>query len=182
MNDIELRTSKLVLRPFGGNDLAAVQAYAGDAEILRYMLWGPNDEAQTRWFLDNVAEKNAAENRTHYDFAVCLASTGALIGGCGIYREDEQEAQMGWLLNKAFWKRGYGTELAAELIRFGFEDLGLHRIYSTCDADNYGSYRVMERNNMRREGCMKQKRNAKDGWKDELHYAILRCEWEALSE
>ena len=179
MSEIVLRTAKLILRTFRAEDAEAVQAYAGDIENLRYMLWGPNDEETTRWYLSNVAEMNSREPRTQYDFAVCLAETGALIGGCGIYPEDEK-AHLGWVLNKRFWRRGYGTELAAELIRFGFEDLRLDMITATCDAENYGSYRVMERNGMKRTGYIEKRRETRDGWRDELHYAITRGGWESM--
>jgi len=88
---------------------------------------------------------------------------------------------LGWILHRDFWKQGYGTELCAELIRFGFEELGLHRIYATCYAENYGSYRVMERNNMRREALFKAYRKGRPAddkqWYDELVYAILKEEW-----
>ena len=179
MNEIVLRTPTLVLRPFRAEDAEAVQAYAGDIEVLRYMLWGPNDEETTRWFLSNTIEKNSQEPRMQYDFAVCLAETGELIGGCGIYPEEEK-AHLGWVLNKRFWKRGYGTELAAELIRFGFEDLRLDHITATCDAENVGSYRVMERNGMKRTGYIEKCRETRNGWRDELHYAITREEWESM--
>lgn len=58
---------------------------------------------------------------------------------------------VGWILHKNYWKRGYGTELGRELIRYGFEDLKLGRIQAPCAAANYGSYCVMERIGMRRE-------------------------------
>jgi len=179
MNEIILQTPRLILRPFRAEDADDVQAYAGDIEVNRYLLWGPNDDETTRWFLTDTMEKNSHEPRTQYDFAVCLAETGELIGGCGIYPGDEK-AHLGWVLNKRFWKRGYGTELAAELIRFGFEDLRLDNITSTCDAENYGSYRVMERNGMKQIKRVEKCRDTRDGWRDELHYAITREEWEGM--
>jgi RimJ/RimL family protein N-acetyltransferase len=88
---------------------------------------------------------------------------------------------LGWILHKDYWKQGYGTEFAAVLIKFGFEKLNLHRIYVTCHADNYGSYRVMERNGMRREAHLIKARKGfagfRDEWQDELVYAILAEEY-----
>lgn len=72
------------------------------------------------------------------------------------------------------------TEAAKELLRFSFENLKLHRVYATCDANNYGSYKVMENIGMRREGHAIKNRKVV-GFKeyhDELFYAILEEEWE----
>ncbi|HOJ11508.1 MAG TPA: GNAT family protein [Clostridiales bacterium] len=46
------------------------------------------------------------------------------------------------------------------ILEFGFNDLGLHRIIVHCYTENYGSYRVIERIDMRREGCFLEARPA----------------------
>ena len=180
-----LTTPRLLLRDFVEADTEAVYAYAGNPANVIYMAWGPNESLeQTRQFRLRAMEKASAEPREDYDLAVTLKSTGQLIGGCGIsIRKDWHGRQyttgnLGWILHMDHWKRGYGTEFAAEMIRFGFEELGLHRIYSSCDAENYGSYRVMERNGMRREATLKEAILGRDGaWHDQYEYAILREEW-----
>ncbi|GHU74919.1 hypothetical protein AGMMS49992_17800 [Clostridia bacterium] len=108
------------------------------------MAWGPNDASATRAFL--------ASAKVGKDFAVVLNDTGAVIGSCGIYPDAASDTgDLGWILHKNYHKRGYGTELAGALIKYGFTDLKMRRIIAPCAAVNYGSYRVMERNGMRRE-------------------------------
>jgi RimJ/RimL family protein N-acetyltransferase len=146
------------------------------------MIWGPNNEEQTKSFIDNTIKSAETEPRTNYDFAIVLNETGTLIGGGGIYLDsDKNQANLGWILHKDYWKQGYGTEFAAALLKFGFEKLNLHRIYVTCHADNYGSYRVMERNGMRREAhhikARKDFTGFSEQWQDEFLYAILYDEW-----
>ncbi len=119
------------------------------------------------------------ESNLHND---ALISTGKFIGGSGIYLNKRlDQAELGWALHMDHWKRGYGTELAAALIKFGFEELKLHRIYARCNAKNYGSYRVMEHNNMRREGLFIKRRRGRscdeEKWADEYQYAILDEEY-----
>ncbi|MHC1694166.1 MAG: GNAT family N-acetyltransferase [Eubacteriales bacterium] len=173
-----LTTKRLVLRPFTREDFAAVHSYASDPDNTKYMYWGPNSEDATRDFLDNCIERSKLSPRKDYDFAVTRKESGKVIGSCGIYLEDgRDEASLGYILHKDYWCRGYGGELASELIRFGFEELKVHRIYATCDARNYGSYHVMEKNGMRREGCFLKCRQSMGQWADELHYAILDEEW-----
>ena len=103
------------------------------------------------------AEHRRATVKSGKDYAIVLKESGSVIGSCGIYPDaDNDTAELGWILHKAYWKRGYGTELGGELIRYGFVDLKLRRIFAPCAAVNYGSYRVMERNEMHREATHKK--------------------------
>lgn len=177
-----LSTERLLLRPFEEADFEAVHSYASVYENIRYMIWGPNTEEDTRRFIREAIERTKALPQKKYDFAVVQKSSGRVIGGCGIYLNERlDEAELGWTLHRDFWKQGYGTEFGRELLRFGFEELKLHRIFSRCYAENYGSFRVMERNGMRREGYFKQCRPGRpcdaEKWYDEFHYALLENEW-----
>ncbi len=167
-----LETERLILRPLRADDFEAVHAWAGNPENTRYMAWGPNTEEQTRSFL--------ASAEPGRDFAVTLKSSYKVIGSCGIYPDAKADTgELGWILNKDHWKRGYGTELGAELIRYGFEDLKLRRIFAPCAAVNYGSYRIMERNGMRREALHVKSFFARvdKEWIDGAEYAILAEEY-----
>ena len=179
--EIKLTTDRLILREFNENDFAAVHAYASDIENIKYMIWGPNSEDDTVEFLVECIENANKNPRKQYDFAVTLKDTGNVIGGCGIYLNDTlDEAMLGWVLHKNYWKKGYMTEAGKELVRFAFEELKLHRLYATCDAENYGSYRVMENIGMRREGHAIKNRKVdgyKDEYHDELYYGMLKEEW-----
>lgn len=180
-NKVTLSTERLVLREFNEKDFSAVHAYASDKENIKYMIWGPNTKEDTVEFLIECMENANKNPRRQYDFAVTLKETGRVIGGCGIYLNDKlDEVMLGWILHKNYWKKGYMTEAAKELLRFSFENLKLHRVYATCDANNYGSYKVMENIGMRREGHAIKNRKVV-GFKeyhDELFYAILEEEWE----
>jgi RimJ/RimL family protein N-acetyltransferase/predicted thioesterase len=163
-----LETERLLLRPLTTDDFVAVHSWGSNPENTRYMAWGPNDEEQTKSFL--------AGAKPGRDFAVVLKDTNAVIGSCGIYpKETGYMGELGWILHKDYWKRGYGAELAGELIRYGFEDLKLGRIWAPCAAANYGSYRVMEHSGMRREALHRKAFWARvdKQWVDELWYAIL---------
>jgi RimJ/RimL family protein N-acetyltransferase len=59
--------------------------------------------------------------------------------------------------------------------------LGHHRIWATCDARNHGSYAIMEKVGMRREGHMLKNLKARDGWRDSYVYALLADEWRAAN-
>ncbi len=177
-----LETDRLILRPYTEDDFDAVHSYASNPANVTYMVWGPNSAEDTLAFLRLTIEKNARAPRTDFDFAVVTKDGAQFIGGCGIYLNAERyEGTLGWILRMDNWKRGLGTELGARLLRFGFEELGLHRVRATCNTENYGSRRVMERIGMRREACFVQARFGRVGenntWYDEYHYGILGREW-----
>ncbi|MCL2409477.1 MAG: GNAT family N-acetyltransferase [Oscillospiraceae bacterium] len=168
----KLETERLILRPFNPDDFEAVHSWASNLANVRYMARGPNSEEDTRAFL--------ARTKSGYDFAIVLKESGKVIGSCGIYPDKNNDtAELGWILHMDHWKNGYGTELAGELIRYGFEDLKLRRIYAPCAAVNYSSYRIMERNKMRREALHIKAFWARvdKEWIDEAVYAILAEEY-----
>ena len=74
-------------------------------------------------------------------------------------------------------EKGYASEAAKEIIRFGFEDLNLHRIFATCDPNNIGSAKVLEKIGMKREGRLRQHKWRKGEWRDSFLYSILEQEY-----
>jgi RimJ/RimL family protein N-acetyltransferase len=180
-----LKTERLILRKYTEDDFEAVHSYGSCVENIIYMPFGPNTEEQTREFISRSI-KGAEENPiANYQYAVVLKEDGALIGGCGINISGD-EAEIGWLVHRNYWKQGYGTEMGRELLRFGFEEMNLHRIIARCDVDNIGSYRIMEKIGMRREGLFIEGRPAnklsEKKYSDELLYAILKDEWDTQKD
>ncbi len=167
-----LQTELLVLRQLTAEDFEAVHSWAECPENTRYMAWGPNTQEQTREFL--------AAAKPGRDFVAVLKETGAVIGSCGVYPDAANDTgELGWILHREYWKRGYGTQIGRELIRYGFEDLKLRRLVARCAAVNYGSCRVMERNAMRREALLVKAFWARvdKQWIDEAVYALLAEEY-----
>lgn len=180
-----LETERLILRKFLPDDFAAVHSYASVPDNIVYMLWGPNTAAQTKAFLNMAISKAEETPCTNYQYAAILKDTGKLIGACNLSLSGDA-GEIGWILHRDYWKQGYGTEMGKEMLRFGFDELNLHRIFAHCDAENYGSYRVMEKIRMRREGLFVEGRSAHKQsdkkYGDELSYAMLKSEWETEKE
>ena len=180
---IHHETERLILRDFEESDLDAVYEYASCPITTRYLMWGPYNMEETKTLLANTI---AAQNRRTgpaTKFAVVTKDTNELIGRCIIAVCGDGSAELGWLLNPRFQRRGYTVEFARVLLKIGFETFGLHRIFAHCDAENYGSWRVMEKLGMRREAHFLETRPANktvtDGRKysDEYEYAILEREY-----
>ncbi|MNC25878.1 hypothetical protein D3C75_739860 [compost metagenome] len=64
-------------------------------------------------------------------------------------------------------------------MQFGFQELGLHRIYATCRPENTGSWMVMEKIGMNREGHLREHFSKEGKWQDSYLYSVLRHEFES---
>ena len=88
------------------------------------------------------------------------------------------QAEIGWCIDPSVEGNGYATEAVVELIRIGFEDVGLRRLTALCFADNEPSWRLMERVGMRREAYnVKDSLHRTGEWLDGMEYALLAEEW-----
>ncbi|GGN83656.1 N-acetyltransferase [Actinoplanes lobatus] len=165
----ELRTTRLRLRAFRLGDVAAVHAYAGDPEVVRFMEWGPNRPADTEVF---VAESVNPPEGVH-PFAV--ERDGELIGAVELRTTSpgHRRGEFGYVLARHAWGRGYATEAAAAVLAHAF-DLGLHRVAATCDPANVGSRRVLEKIGMRYEGHLHDYLHIRGEWRDRLLFAAIR--------
>ncbi len=175
MTDHPLSTERLILRNYQTNDWERVHLYGRDPDFSRYELWGPNTEEDTRKFVNEMVLQASESPRYKFDLAICLKDSDLLIGGCGIRREAEAShiANLGWAINPEFQSRGYATEAAQALIRFGFAKLQLLMIYATCDARNTASFKVMEKLGMQRVGLRKGDRMQKGHLRDTFRYELI---------
>ena len=66
--------------------------------------------------------------------------------------QGESFIQIGYALDEPFWGRGYATEMAGAVLRYGFRDLGLPRLHAIATLDNHASHRVLLKIGMKRNG------------------------------
>ena len=145
---MNLRTSRLTLRPLTAADLATTHAYAGNLENTRFMMFLPYaDEAETAAFLQDTEAQWRMERPERYEFAICLE--GRHIGGITLYMmEDRTEAELGWVLHRDYWRRGYVSEAAGAVVDFA-RGIGVRRLFGCCDSENVASRKAMEKLGMR---------------------------------
>ncbi len=174
-----IRTARLVLRPFTLADAPRIEELAGAREVayntLRIPHPYPKGEAEA-WI--RTHEQGMAEG--NYTFAI---DDGELAGGIGLHvKADFDRAEIGYWLGVPYWGRGYATEAMAAILRFGFEELKLNRIYAGYFSRNAASGRVMGKNGLTREGVLRQHVKKWDEYLDLVYYGILRSEWERLRD
>ncbi len=183
MNDFKVtKMKRLLIREFESADFDAIHSFAADPAVYRHMEWGPNTEADTHAFLERCREQRLESPRLFYERAIVLKETGQLIGSSGIRIRDvgHRNGDFGYTLDSRFWGKGYATEVARELVRFGFEDLKLHRIYATCRPENLASARVLEKCGLKLEGHLRENKFVRGVWVDSLLYALLEQDYANL--
>ena len=139
----------------------------------------PIQKTIRRVFLDEVQKGYRTRPRTAYDLAVGTKATSKVIGSCSIRIQSagNRHGDFGYVLSKVFWRQGFGQEVAHELLRIGFEELKLHRIWATCAPGNFASAAFLEKIGLIKEGYLRQNIFHNGRWRDSLLFAILRTEW-----
>lgn len=175
---MELETERLLIREFKQTDLDSIHEYASDTEVVKYMSFGPNTLEGSKNFLDRAISRQQEKTRTDYELAVTLKDSNRLIGGCRINNVSDIQAHIGYIFNKKYWGYGYATETACALVDYGFAELGMHRIFATCDPDNVASRRVLEKAGLVLEGRLREDIFVHGRFSDSLILGILEHEWE----
>lgn len=141
-----LETKRLLLRPWCEEDAENLYKYASDPDVGPMAGWPVHTSVQnSREIISQVL--SVAET-----YAVCLKEDNKAIGCISLKFGDstdmtdrEDECELGYWLGKPFWGQGIIPEAANELIRHGFEDLGLRAIWCGYYDGNVKSKRAMEK-------------------------------------
>ena len=142
-----LTTERLLLRRLLPGDLDALYALYRDPEMRRFYPEGILTYAETKeeleWFLNG---------HPHHPelglWATILKETGEFIGRCGLLPwtiDNEEEVEVAYMIDKAHWGKGLGSEAAQGILEYGFGTLGLSRLICLIDKDNRSSIRVAEK-------------------------------------
>jgi RimJ/RimL family protein N-acetyltransferase len=176
-----LSTPRLLLREFEEDDWRATHPYESDPDVVRYQSHGVRTPEESRDYILRVMALARETPRRVYDLAVVLREDHRLIGRCGMHVNNPElnEATLWYVLDRSQWRKGYISEAVRALVDFGFETLGLHRVWADCDPRNPASFRVMEKLGMRKEAHFRENVFIKGEWCDSLIYAVLDHEWRA---
>jgi ribosomal-protein-alanine N-acetyltransferase len=170
---VVIETDRLLLRHLAWDDLDALAAVMGDAEVMRHVGTGkPKTREQTRrlmehWIADARRDwdaltlerlpqlRRAAERGADFGlWATVHKPDRRLIGRCGLLAWDldgRPEVEVGYLLARRYWGRGLATEAARAIRDHAFDRLGFDRVISLIHPANVASQRVAEKSGMRHE-------------------------------
>lgn len=178
-----LTTERLILRPYTPADAPELQRRIGEFEIaLTTRIPYPYEDGMAEEFIGKQSEEYARGEAAN--FAVTHRRDGSLIGGIGLGKINRaaEHAELGYWIATACWGQGYATEAAREVVRYGFEQLVLNRIYAFHMARNPASGRVMQKTGMVYEGCQRQHANRWGFFEDVVLYGILKSEYREINK
>lgn len=154
MSKIILQTERTYLRELTYDDAEALSETLQDEKAMYAYEHAFSDEEVREWL------ERQLKRYEKYGFglwAVILKETGEFIGQCGITMQDTGGAEVyevGYLLCRRFWHKGYAAEAAGACMEYGFSKLGANEIYSIIREGNISSVRVAQRNGMTPKGTV----------------------------
>lgn len=169
-----LETERLLLRRMLVGDCYDMYEYARLAEVTKHLTWSPHPNVEyTKEYLAYLSHHYQLGD--FYDWAVILKEENKMIGTCGFTRFHfpHDSAEVGYVINPKYRGRGIAPEALSEVLRFGFEMIGLHRIEAKYMLGNEASRRVMEKVGMHFEGVSLGGMKIKETYRDIGTCAIL---------
>ncbi len=178
--DREIRTERLLLRPFRPADIDRLADWQSRPEVSRFLYWEPRSRAEAEAALaKRMTEIHLDRDDDCLALAVERRDDGLLLGDASLWLRSSahRQVEIGYVFHPDAAGHGYATEAARALIDFAFEDLRAHRVFARLDARNTASANLLRRLGMRQEAHFRESEIFKGAWGDELVFAILATEW-----
>jgi ribosomal-protein-alanine N-acetyltransferase len=184
MDSSQIKTKKLLLRPFRATDYQAwlqssTQSLPKKSKYDRDPL--TKSQSTKKAYLKRLARyKRLAKSDHVYVYAVFERSTGSLIGVIDVFivcRDILQQANIGYRIFNIYWRKGFGKEALAAGIRLSFKALKLNRIDALVNPDNRPSRALAKKIGMKHEGIRRKCFYQNDRWADQDIFSAHREEW-----
>lgn len=179
-----LRNERVILRPLQLSDEELLWPIAQETELWTYGLKDLSRPGALRSYINSAIVDR--ENGTALVWIIIDATTGKAVG-CTRLAEiswKDERGQIGWTwIGKDFQGSGLNKAMKYEILKYGFEVLGLNRIELKADERNLQSRRAIEKIGAKYEGTLRQHLKTKDGFiRNTAFYSILKSEWPSLRD
>jgi RimJ/RimL family protein N-acetyltransferase len=169
-----MRTERLLLRPLELSDSGAYLDIFSDTMTLQY------------WSNEPISKIEEAESLIRQDIewsasdnciclGVALADSNLLIGKITLFQLSEQNrrAEVGYVLDRRHWGKGYMTEALGWLLTHAFDVMKLHRLEADTDPDNLPSLALLEKFGFAQEGLFRDRWWVHGKWHDSVMMGLL---------
>jgi len=173
-----LKTDDLQLRPSNPTDAEGMFAMLSDQESMKYWSDQPiSDLDAAIEVLDQDLESDAQGNSMCW--AITLNGQDKMIGKCILFQfsRDKHRAEIGYILNRKYWRQGLTYQALGAVIDFAFNTLKLHRIEADVDTENMASIALLKKLGFKREGLFRERWRVYDEWQDSLMLGLLKQDW-----
>ncbi len=175
---------RVLLRAFDAGDLNALYSFLNDPDTMGLL----TDGAVTPATMEDAAGYMRAQTWPSggvYQFALETLAEGQFIGRCGFVQIDRKNrhGEIAIHLGDPRYRgKGLGTDAIRVLCRFGFGELGLHRIWARCFSFNPACARSLEKCGFRPEGVQRQALFRNGQWHDIQTWGLLEQEWQPTAQ
>jgi ribosomal-protein-alanine N-acetyltransferase len=169
-----LTTERLVLRGLRHSDAERVFAMRSDPLVMQHVNRTLAKSMEDATALIDLIFANYAANEA-VQWAVTEKNDDTFIGLIGFWRivKEHHYGELGYMLAREHWGKGYVSEAIAAVVPFGFHGLGFHRVEAITRPVNVASIRALEKNGFQREGLLKQSIFWNGTFHDSLHFGRL---------
>jgi [ribosomal protein S5]-alanine N-acetyltransferase len=177
-----IRTVRLILRDLQRADAEALYAYMRDDAYWRHLPIDPPTREDVEALVERCVREQEAQPRGSFFLTATLRDTREVVGEAILHIRSalHRQGEIGWAVAADHQRQGLATEIGWGLLRFGFENLGLHRIFARCRDANVGSRRVMAKIGMVEEGLLCENVLARGEWWSSVQCSILAQEYRPL--
>lgn len=171
-----LETTRFLLREVKEQDYNQIYEIYSNDDVVKYQQIKPMetiDQAQKSviWLKDGF------KNKRFIRWCIAEKKTDKVIGLIALHSFDDFNliAQIGFILNKNYWKQGIMGEVGARIVKYAFEEVKLHRIEALIDKENIASCKLSVKLGFKEEGLKKEAayNRRTEGFDDRLIYGLL---------
>jgi len=139
-----LETERLIIRSFNETDVKDVFEYLSDETVMEYIELIMTYEKVVS-FIHNAGIKNKLV------FAIVLKNINKVIGHLIFHKYTNKNTyEIGWIINKKYWNKGYAMEVSKKIIEYGFEELKIKKIIGETEEKNIKSIKTFEKVGMKK--------------------------------
>jgi ribosomal-protein-alanine N-acetyltransferase len=174
-----LQTERFLLRGLELTDGPRIEELASDYEIASTTMNVPHPYPPGGALPFIEATQAAAAKGSGFTFAITRKEDGLLVGVIGLVgiHPDYKRGELNYWVGRPYWGQGIATEAAKALLRFGFTELGLNKIFAAYMTRNPASAKVMAKLGMTYEGTLRQHVARWGQFEDIGYYGLLRAEY-----
>jgi len=167
---------RIYLRAVDVDDVDNFVTWLNDEEVRQYLsMTSPFNKTREKEFVDGLYKDD-----NNIILGIVLKENDNLVGNIGLHKisRTHRNAELGIFIgDKSCWSKGYGTEALKLVIKYGFNQLNLHRIYLDVFDFNTRAMRTYEKAGFKKEGIYREQYYRNGKYCDVFFMGILKSEW-----